>query len=86
MVLVWSFLFTLNFKTLPILLYILTRGGGVNLSLGSLWYASLGSYVWSGTAYLSTLQAYYLHFSDGYVYPSNIPYRWFGFMARPVKP
>ena len=53
-----------------------------NVSSGSLRYAGDSGYYWSSTAYSSTNSAYGLYFGSGYVDPSNISSRYYGFSVR----
>ena len=58
------------------------RGGSVNPG-NSLTNAGLGGDYWSSVGRTSS-GAYYLFFNSGYVYPSNIGSRYFGFSVRCV--
>ena len=45
-------------------------------------YAGQSGGYWSSRAYSNTENAYYLLFSNSYVYPSNVNSRYFGFSLR----
>ena len=54
----------------------------MDMTTGSLSYASLVGYYWASPAYLSTLYAYDLDFNSANVYPSNSNSRWLGFTVH----
>lgn len=73
----------MNYLHIPQSLIYLTRGGNVNIEIGSLRSADINGYIWAATAYTYKLHAYFLGFNDANVYPSNSSDgRWLGFMVR----
>lgn len=77
-------MFTLNFKTLPILLYILTRGGNIDLTRGSLWRTGGFGKFWGATAYSLISDTYFFTFDSATVNPSYYGERWLGFTVRRI--
>ncbi len=57
----------------------LTRGGNLNMNIGSLRDAGANGYYWGVSAYPSRSYAYYLSFNSVIVYPSRSSHRWTGF-------
>ena len=62
--------------------FLLTRGGNVNMTTGSLRNAGNNGNYWASTAYPSELYAYNLNFNSTNVNPSNNNNRWNGFTVR----
>ncbi len=60
----------------------LTRGGSIDLGVGSLWAAGFGANYWSRVADAQVLFAYSLGFNSVHVYPLGYGNRWSGFTGR----
>ena len=52
------------------------------MATGSLRSAGMTGRFWSGSAFLSTLDVYYLDFNNLNILPSSDNYRWIGFTVQ----